>query len=161
MKQKNIKLNLIRLVSMILIVELIGSASALFAGNIRQNYLNLNLPPLAPPANIFGIVWPILYLLIGIAGYLILFKSYMRKDKVLCTVLYSLQLILNFIWSIIFFNGNQYWWGVLIIIVLDLIVVASIIIFNNIDKWLSLLFMPYLVWLIFATYLALGVAILN
>nr|WP_290123547.1 TspO/MBR family protein [Liquorilactobacillus satsumensis] len=54
----------------VLVVEAIGSLSALFAGNIKQTYLSLKLPLFSPPASLFGIVWPLLYLLIGVSGYL-------------------------------------------------------------------------------------------
>ncbi|WP_311407254.1 TspO/MBR family protein [Liquorilactobacillus uvarum] len=154
--------NLVKLALFIIVVELIGSLSAFFAGDIKKIYNNLRLPPLSPPDFVFGIVWPLLYLLIGISGFMLLRSSLGKKsDKLSAFILYSIQLIVNFIWSIVFFNLNRYWLGLLLIIILDLLVLACIIQFFKISKIASILFYPYFAWILFATYLTLGVAVLN
>ncbi|KRM95259.1 sensory protein [Liquorilactobacillus aquaticus DSM 21051] len=146
----------------IVIVEMIGSLSALFAGDIKKVYNNLQLPALAPPDFIFGIVWPFLYLLIGISGFMLMRSSLGKKsDKFSAFILYGIQLFVNFIWSIVFFNLNYYWWGLLLILILDLLVLTCIIQFFKISKSSSLLLYPYLAWILFATYLTFGVALLN
>lgn len=93
-------LNWILLIASIIVVELVGSLSGILSGDIKAIYNNLTLPPLAPPDFIFGIVWPILYLMIGIVGYLILRDRTNARQNNL--ILFISQLVLNFIWSIIF-----------------------------------------------------------
>ncbi|PMD68222.1 TspO/MBR family protein [Companilactobacillus nuruki] len=154
------KANLIKLIVFIIIVEGIGSISSLISGNISGKYMALNLPPLSPPSYLFGIVWPILYLLIATSGYLVTFSDKPFKYKLNPTLLFYFQLLLNFIWSIVFFN-KLYLIGLIIIIVLDLIVILYIIESYQISKVASYLFIPYILWILFATYLTIGVTILN
>ncbi|WP_425270465.1 TspO/MBR family protein [Ligilactobacillus ubinensis] len=157
----SIKFNWIYLFIFIIVIEVIGSLSALFAGNIKTIYNSLNLPVLSPPDYLFGIVWPILYALIGIAGYLIYYTPSIQQDKVINYVLFFSQLVINFIWSIIFFKYDAYWLGFAVIIILDLIVLVCIIHFYKTSPLASIMFIPYFVWIIFASYLTIGVAILN
>ncbi|KRL97404.1 TspO/MBR family protein [Liquorilactobacillus satsumensis] len=145
----------------VLVVEAIGSLSALFAGNIKQTYLSLKLPLFSPPASLFGIVWPLLYLLIGVSGYLFFSQKKPRRKQVVLSTLFGLQLLVNFSWSIVFFAGGHYWWGFLLIVILDLLVLCYLLEVYPIHKGASILFYPYFAWLLFATYLTLGVAILN
>ncbi|KRM93030.1 TspO/MBR family protein [Loigolactobacillus rennini] len=145
------------LLAIIIVVEALGMLSALLAGNIRVTYLHFALPQFSPPASLFGIVWPLLYLMIAIAGYLY-FKA---NGKTWGYTLFGSQLLLNFIWSIIFFHFNWYWLGLIIIIVLDLAVIACIREFSKNSRWSAWLLVPYLIWLLFATYLTVGVALLN
>ncbi|MFT8725411.1 TspO/MBR family protein [Liquorilactobacillus nagelii] len=157
----SIKFNWIHLFIFIIVIELIGSLSAVFAGDIKTIYSHLSLPVLSPPTYLFGIVWPILYALIGIAGYLIYYTPSIQHDKVINYVLFGSQLVINFIWSIIFFKYEAYWLSFAVIIVLDLIVLLCIINFFKSSQLASILFVPYFVWIIFASYLTIGVAILN
>lgn len=100
-------------------------------------------------------------LLIGVAGYLVIKDTTSRTQKTINLSLFGSQLLLNFIWSIVFFGGNSYWLGLIIIIVLDLVVLACILAFRNVNKLAAYLFVPYFVWILFATYLTLGVAMMN
>lgn len=159
--KKKIKFNWLHLIVFILIIELIGGLSALFAGDIKGIYNNLHLPFLSPPAYLFGIVWPFLYVLIAISGYLIYQRYSLRRTKIVDYSLFVAQLALNFIWSIIFFRENSYWLGFVIILVLDFIVLTCIVHFSKTSRLASILMIPYLLWIIFASYLTLGVAILN
>ena len=102
-------INWFHLILSIVVVELIGSLSGLLAGNIKSIYTSLKLPPLSPPAAVFGPVWIILYLLIGVAGYLVIKDTTSRTQKTINLSLFGSQLLLNFIWSIVFFGGNSYW----------------------------------------------------
>ncbi|WP_349550431.1 TspO/MBR family protein [Leuconostoc pseudomesenteroides] len=149
------------LVGMVVVVEAIGGLSALLAGDIKQIYNQLVQPPLSPPDFVFGIVWPILYLLIGVAAYLLIVSQYHAAAKKTNLLLFALQLFVNFIWSIVFFSGNLYWIGVPIILVLDALVIACIVNFRRNQLWASYLMYPYLAWILFATYLTIVVAILN
>lgn len=142
-------------------IEIIGGLSGFFAGNIKEIYNNLILPPLAPPDYLFGIVWPILYALIAIAAYLIFYNLKNQKsDSQIALFYFGIQLILNFIWSIIFFKG-YFWLEVIIILLLDFIVYLCIIKFSKINRLSSFFLIPYFIWIVFATYLSISVAILN
>ncbi|MEH1647599.1 TspO/MBR family protein [Pediococcus pentosaceus] len=149
----------IQLIIAVIGVELIGSLSGLLAGDIKAIYNSFTLPPFSPPDRLFGIVWPILYLMIGIVGYLIFtVRSNYRKTNL---TLFIAQLFLNFIWSIVFFNASSRWTGLLIILVLDALVFFCIKEFYKSSKLAAYLMIPYFLWILFATYLTLGTAILN
>ncbi|WP_178195261.1 TspO/MBR family protein [Ligilactobacillus sp. Marseille-Q7487] len=147
------------LIVIIIVVEGLGGLSALFAGDIKQVYANLVLPPLAPPNYLFGIVWPLLYLSIAVSFYL--FWQTKTSPKALGCGLYFLQMLINFIWSIVFFSGSAYWLGFGLIIILDLVVAYLIYYLKQVNRWASWLLWPYLLWILFASYLTLGVAWLN
>lgn len=149
----------IQLIIAVVGVELIGSLPGLLAGDIKAIYNSFTLPPFSPPDRLFGIVWPILYLMIGIVGYLIFtVRSNYRKTNL---TLFIAQLFLNFIWSIVFFNATSRWTGLLIILVLDVLVFFCIKEFYTSSKLAAYLVIPYFLWILFATYLTLGTAILN
>lgn len=153
--------SLLKVLIFIITIEIIGWLSSILAGDVREIYNGLILPNLSPPAYLFGIVWPILYTLIGISGYLIYKNRVSKTDQVLNYVLFILQLFLNFIWSIIFFAQSSYWLGFIIILVLDLVVFLCIIQFWKTSRTASLLLIPYFLWIIFASYLTFSVAMLN
>ena len=135
----------IQLIIAVVGVELIGS----LAGDIKAIYNSFTLPPFSPPDRLFGIVWPILYLMIGIVGYLIFtVRSNYRKTNL---TLFIAQLFLNFIWSIVFFNASSRWTGLLIILVLDALVFFCIKEFYKSSKLAAYLMIPYFLWILFAT----------
>lgn len=127
-----------------------GIVSLLIMGYM-ETYNGLNKPPLSPPSIVFPIVWTILYLFIGLA-----YNKYREdNDNKETIILYYLQLALNFIWPILFFNLNLYL--VALIILLALLILTYIL-----TKTLnSKLFIPYIIWLVIATYLNIGIVILN
>nr|WP_279592792.1 tryptophan-rich sensory protein [Lentilactobacillus kefiri] len=139
-------------------VEIIGMGSALLSGNIRAMYNSLTLPPFSPSGVVFGIVWPILYLLIGIAGYIIWND---RQNNQINVYLFLGQLLLNFIWTIVFFTGDMFTIGFILIAVMDIIVADLIRRMMPLSQIAGWVLVPYLAWLLFATYLAAGVAMLN
>ena len=81
----------------------VGGVSALISMDAMQSFGSLNQPPLSPPAWLFPLVWSILYVLMGIASYLVLVSDKPARAKTALTV-YGVQLFFNFFWSIIFFN---------------------------------------------------------
>ncbi|MFT8401946.1 MAG: TspO/MBR family protein [Lentilactobacillus diolivorans] len=147
------------MVGLIVGIEGLGILSSLLAGDIKAVYHDLALPPFSPPDVAFGIIWPILYLLIAISGYLIYRSAHSLRTPNL--IIFYSQLLLNFIWSIIFFNGNLYWIGLIIILMMDLLVGICMAQFYSVSKAAGILLIPYFLWLCFATYLTLGVALLN
>lgn len=150
----------ITLVICLAVPLLVGALSGVLAGNIRAIYEGLNTPPLSPPGWLFGIVWPILYLLMGWASYLVV-RDGTSKEKTGALALYVGQLAVNFSWSIIFFRADAFWVAFAVILLLDILVIGTMIAFRKINKLSFLLFLPYMVWISFATYLNLGTAWLN
>ena len=123
-----------------------------------NDYEILNKPPLSPPGIVFPIVWTILYILMGIS-YAILKTNNKIDDKLKKT--YYAQLIVNALWSIIFFNFKLRFLAFLWIILLAILVIIMIKEFYKRNKVSGLLQIPYIIWVIFATYLNFGSYILN
>ena len=122
------------------------------------DYNELNMPPLAPPRYIFGIVWTVLYILMGIS-YSILETNKDIDDKI--KKIYYTQLIVNVIWPIIFFVLKLRFISIIWIIILLVLIIKMIKLFYSKNKISAYLQIPYLIWTIFATYLNIGVYILN
>lgn len=160
MSTQNPRINWFNLFVFVLVVEAIGVASALLAGDIQLAYNQLELPAFSPPDSLFGVVWPLLYAAIGGSGYLIYLQT-SRTAKKRNYTLFGLQMILNFVWSILFFNFQLYWVGLVIIIALIISVLLCIIYFFQDSPLASILLVPYLLWITFAAYLTAGVAVLN
>ena len=155
-------INLKRLMIAVLIPLAVGGLSALLSGNISGKYADFTQPPLSPPSIVFPIVWTILYTLMGIASYLVYEQPSVNKAKKKdALIYYGLQLFFNFLWSIIFFRFDAYGLAFVVIIMLIALVIITMLKFRKINKIAFYLLIPYLVWLLFATYLNLGVAILN
>ncbi len=130
----------------------VGIISSLFT-NV-DTYSMFNKPPLSPPGIVFPIVWTIIYLLIGYSSYRV------REDKDSLKLFYT-SLAINGIWSIVFFNLQNYLGGFILIIILIILQIFILIRFKKEDELAYKLNIPYLIWLIFASYLSLGVYILN
>lgn len=140
----------------ILIPLIIGGISGILTAGSSEIYSSLVLPPLSPPAIVFPIVWTIIYILMGIASYLI----YNSKSPQKLT-LYAAQLAVNFFWTIIFFDLGAYLAAFIWLIILWVMVVNMTIQFYKTNKLAGILLTPYVIWLTFAGYLNLAVYILN
>lgn len=121
-------------------------------------YASLNKPFFSPPNFVFGPVWTILYLLMGVALYLVWMKNKKVKTAV---VVFSGQLVLNFLWSIIFFGLHLPILAFLEIIFLWVAIAVTIIIFAKISKVAAYLLVPYLLWVSFAAILNIAIVVLN
>ncbi len=146
----------------ILIPLIIGVFSGIISGNSIEQFSKMNKPSLSPPGLLFPIVWTILYVLMGIASYLVLVSNNKNQNvlkKALKT--YGIQLIFNFFWSIWFFNLNLYFFSFLWLIILWILISITILLFYKISKLSAYLLLPYILWVTFAGYLNLGIAILN
>lgn len=140
---------------------LIGIASSILTRDMMLEYGNLNKPFLAPPTILFPIAWTILYLLMGVGAALIYTSDKNNEFRSTGLILHVVQLILNFFWSIIFFNMGQYVIAFIWLIILWLVVLSMLMNYKKISKTAFFLNIPYIVWLTFAAYLNLAVAILN
>ena len=123
-----------------------------------MNYGDIIKPPLSPPSYIFPIVWTILYILMGIS-YFVATKD-KENDKELNQI-YILQLLVNFFWPIIFFVLRMYFTAFFWIILLLILVISMIKELLKNNKISGYLQIPYFIWLLFATYLNIGIFLLN
>lgn len=114
-------------------------------------YPTLEKSVLTPPGFVFPIVWTLLYICIGISLAYILLQE--PEKKFVLVFLWSSQILFNFLWSILFFYMKSPLLGFIDIILLDIVVILFIICSFKSSKVSSLLFIPYLVWLVLATYL--------
>ena len=123
-------------------------------------FYSLKRPFLSPPAWVFAPVWAILYLTILIS-FLIYGLKKSDYNKTWGYLLFFLQLILNLVWSPVFFHFHNISLALAIIVLLDVLTLCTIIEFIRISKTAGLLLIPYLLWIIFATYLNIRYLILN
>lgn len=142
--------------SILTTVILGGIVGFIISGFIDYN--SLQKPPFAPPGFLFPIVWTILYILMGIS-YGIFKINNLVDSKI--NFIYYLQLIVNLLWPIAFFVFKWRFFAFLWILLLVVLVIKMIIEFYNKNQLSGLLQVPYLLWLFFATYLNLGVYLLN
>ena len=117
-------------------------------------------PPLSPPAWVFPVVWTVLYALMGISAARISLAP-STPASLLGQNLFITQLIVNFFWSLIFFNAQAYGFAVLWLLLLWVLVLWMILAFYKVDPLAAYLQIPYLIWLTFAAYLNIGVWLLN
>ena len=145
----------------VVLAEAVGFLAAVLSREGTQYFIaSVAQPPLSPPAAVFPIVWGILYALMGIsAGRIWLSSESVSRDRGIN--LYIIQLVMNFFWTLIFFNLRAYGLASVWLIVLWLVVLAMILQYYKVDRLAAWLQIPYLAWLTFAAYLTLGVWILN
>ncbi len=143
-------------VSIIIPLALGGITGLITSG--AMDYEMLDQPPLSPPSFLFPVVWTILYALMGISFAII-------KDKgaadTSVTWVYYVQLFVNLLWPVIFFNLKWRLLAFVWIVILDVLVAVMTVRFYKKDRTAGLLQLPYLAWVLFASYLNLGVYLLN
>lgn len=120
-----------------------------------------NKPPFVPPGQVFPIVWTILFALMGIAFYLVINAKTNKKSLQIARIIFYLQLLLNFSWSIFFFRFQMCSAAFVIICLLLFMIALNILVFGRIHRLAGYLLIPYLLWVAFALYLNLGFCILN
>lgn len=157
MKKINIKL----LILCLAIPLLIGGISGLISSGGMRAFEEAAKPPLTPSGIVFPIVWTILYALMGISSYMIVTSNAPQKETECAILLYAAQLFVNFLWSPFFFNLKLYFFSFAWLILLWVLILMMILRFYRIRPLAAYLQIPYLLWVTFAGYLNLGVAILN
>jgi tryptophan-rich sensory protein len=144
----------------LLLPQIAGGLGAFFTlSSVQSWYLTLNKPSWNPPSWLFGPVWTTLYVLMGIACFLIWKSEHPRKKQVL--TLYFLQLFLNSLWSPAFFGAQNPMLGMLVIVPMWASILTCIIFFRKINTWAAVLMIPYLLWVSFATVLNATIWYLN
>lgn len=147
-----------KLILCILLPLFVGGISAFLTKDNMDIFSFLNKPSLTPPGFVFPIVWTILYILMGIASYLVLTTD---KTDDFSLFFYGLQLFFNFFWSILFFNLEAYLLSFIWLILLWILIFITTILFYKISKPAGYLMIPYLLWVSFAGYLNLAIYFLN
>jgi translocator protein len=152
---------LVKLLGSIILCEGTGLLGSVFTiTSITTWYSHLNKPAFNPPNWVFGPVWTTIYFLIGIFLYLIL-EIKVKKNRKILLIVFSIQLLLNFLWSIIFFGMH-----LPMVAFIEITLLWSSIFWLLVNSWkfsklASLIFIPYLCWVSFASILNLAVVILN
>jgi len=147
--------------SMFITLGIGGVASYFTVPQIKTWYVYLHKPVFNPPNWLFGPVWTVLYIMIGIAAYMIWRRKYQAEKYSYARLIYFIQLAFNFCWSIVFFGMHQIFGALLIIVLLWVSILFNINAFIKISKSAALLLIPYLLWVSFAGVLNLFIFILN
>ena len=142
-------------------MEAAGVLSGLLSRQEMQMYAEMiQKPPLSPPAILFPLVWTILYALMGIGAARIAASADGNLWSRALNV-FVVQLVVNFFWSLIFFNAQAYGFALVWLLLLWVLIIAMILLFWPVDRLAALLQIPYLLWVTFAAYLNYGVWRLN
>ena len=140
------------IIAVVLTCLIMGFSSSLFqVESMHTWYPYINKSPLTPPNIAFPIAWTILYIMMGISVGLIMNSS--TPKKFVCIKVFIIQFVLNLLWSIFFFYFRNPLMGFIDILLLDLFVIIYIAKCAKTFTVSSMLFIPYLLWLLFATYL--------
>lgn len=152
-------------IGLIILPLVVGVVSTGITGSTMMEFGRLNQPPLAPPAWLFPVAWTTLYILMGVASYLIYkLDPKTRAEQKLQTaeiIIYFVQLFFNFMWTILFFRLEARWVAFGWLIAMWLMIFALICICMKNRKAAAWCLVPYLLWCTFAMYLNVMIAILN
>lgn len=155
------KANFRVLVLCVIIPVAVGALSALLTMNSMQSFDMIIKPPLSPPGWLFPVVWSILFILMGIASYLVYTSDAPKEQISKALAVYSVQLVVNFFWSLIFFNLEAYLFAFFWLVLLWILIIVTLVQFWNIRRSAGLLLLPYLAWVTFAGYLNYAIYLLN
>ena len=140
----------------------VGGLSALFTMKNMSLFDEVKMPPLSPPAVLFPIVWTVLYILMGISSAIVFeHRAFKKSEAEKGLLIYALSLVINFFWSIIFFNFRAFTFAFLWLLLLWCVILYMIASFYKVNKLSSYLQIPYLIWVTFAGYLTFAISILN
>jgi tryptophan-rich sensory protein len=153
--------NLKALILSIFLTEGIGLLSGFLSMSDMNFYTTLKKPFFSPPGWVFPVVWPILYFLMALAVYRIWMKGQSGEFINKAIFLYILQLMLNFLWPIIFFRFQLFGIAFLELIILLIFILLTTFEFFRIDKLAGILMLPYILWVSFAGVLNYAIWILN
>ena len=146
----------------VLAIEILGGASGWLSNSGYGNgwFDLLRKPSFMPPGWTFGVVWPVLYALLGIALAMVLAEPPSPRRK-LALILFFVQLALNFAWSPIFFGAHDIGLAKVVIFVMAALAAAAAGQFLRLRREAGLLLVPYLAWLVFAATLNASIEVLN
>jgi benzodiazapine receptor len=131
------------------------------ATSVDTWYRTINKPSFNPPDGVFGPVWSLLYILMGISAYLVWQKKAHIQHFPRTVAIYLIQLMLNLLWSFLFFYAHEIGMALIEIVLLWITIAINAWVFYKIDKTSGLLFIPYLLWVSYATVLTYNIFVLN
>jgi len=130
------------------------------ADSVKTWYTTINKPSFTPPNWLFGPVWTVLYVLMGVAAWRVWCKA--RPDQLRVPLaLFAVQLALNLAWSVVFFGAHRIGGAVVVIVGLEAAILATMVAFRRIDGLAALLLVPYALWVVFAAVLNIAAWQLN
>jgi tryptophan-rich sensory protein len=146
----------------IVICELAGIVGSVFTTPaIPGWYAGIVKPSFNPPSWIFAPVWTLLYALMGLAAYLVYEKGLKRPEVKKALAVFAAQLLLNTLWSIVFFGAHMILGAAVVIVLLWALILATILLFSRISKAAAYLLVPYILWVGFAAVLNVSIYVLN
>ena len=150
-----------KLIVSILVPLIFGFIGSIFtSSSVDTWYMSINKPSFNPPNWLFAPVWTLLFVLIGISFYLVWSKDF-ENNKSLALPIYGSNLILNLLWSLLFFGLKSPYLAFIEIIILWFVILGNIIVFYRTSKASGLMLIPYLLWVSFASVLNYYIYILN
>lgn len=165
MKSELIKKKKVRIIPLLVSIAvplLLGGIVYVLIPNMKEIYESLKKPIFAPPQIIFPIAWTIIYILMGIASYKVYKLKYEGIDVSSAIFVYGIQLLLNFLWSFIFFGFRLYGLAFIELIILLMFIILTILRFyKKTGIKVTLLLAPYLVWILYAGVLNFFIWMLN
>lgn len=154
--------NWIKLAISILVPLAVGAVAGLFTTTeINGWFQTINKPAWQPPNWVFGPVWTLLYLLMGVSFYLVWQSTAPKTTKRIAITLWIIQLVFNFFWSFIFFKKHQIDWALGEILVLWFFILLTILFFGRVRSLAAWLMVPYISWVTFASLLTYSIYQLN
>lgn len=135
-------------------VLLLGYLSGQAGGEADTDpwFIALDKPSIFPPPATFGIVWTILYAMMGVAAAMVC-AAWGSRYRMPAILAFVLQLLVNLAWSPVFFGEHEMTFGLYVILVLDVAVIVTIALFWQVRRVAALILLPYLAWILFATVL--------
>lgn len=151
-----------KLIASVVICQLAGLIGSLFTSPAIPNwYATLRKPTFTPPNSVFAPVWTTLFLLMSVSAYLIWRKGLQDKNVRICLLIFIFQLILNVLWSLLFFGLESPFYAFIEILILWLAIGFTILNFQKLSRMAGLLLLPYLLWVSFAAILNFNLWKLN
>lgn len=131
----------------------VGGLSAWLTDGMRVSYFFLNKPAISPPSWIFPVVWTILYGMMGLASYYVLTSGADRGLITKAMAFYGIQLVLNFFWSLLFFNKGLFLWALVDLLAMWVLIIIATVLFFRASKIAGAMMIPLIAWVTFAAYL--------
>lgn len=138
-----------------------GTIAGLFAKDARLIYDQLALPAFAPPPSLFAPVWTILYILMGIAFFLVISHGIKSPGVRSAVSYFIIQLVFNVLWSVFFFTLNFHMAALVDIVILLVYIIITTVKFFKVSKPAGVLMIPYIIWVAYAAVLNFAVVMLN
>jgi len=158
-----VKLNkVLKLLIFIIIIQLVGFIGSIFTTPaIPVWYASIIKPTFTPPNWLFAPVWTILFLLMGISAFMVWQKGIKKRKVKISMLFFGIQLLLNMLWSILFFGFKSPLLAFIEIILLWAFILLTILLFSKVSKKASYLLVPYIIWVSFAAVLNFYILLLN